>query len=86
MKYCIHHGEPNPNPNHPYPDSFCGKAFIYKDEGGKKKGVDDDAEPCIYHTGHFAVKNPKTGDGQWTCCSEDLFGAKGCTEDTHEFA
>lgn len=67
----MNHGEPNPKFN--YPDSFCGKSFLYKEP--VKKGEEGNDETCVYHSGHFNFKNKKTKEGKWTCCgSEDIEG------------
>jgi len=84
LKFCLHHGEPNPDSK--YPDSFCGKPFLYKDTGKKGGGEILTEEPCLFHSGHYKVSNPKTGDGRWTCCNEDAKDAKPCREEHHYFA
>jgi len=74
----LNHGEPNPKSV--YPDSFCGKPFTV-DAHGK---INDD-EPCKYHTGHYIVKNKKSGDGIWSCCQAEEREGSACTESSHRF-
>ncbi len=82
QKACINHGEPNPKSK--YPDSFCGKPFIYNARI-KPKDRQDEID-CIYHPGYFRVKHKKSGDGVWTCCSSEERDGEPCTRETHKFA
>lgn len=79
VKQCLNHGEPNPKSI--YPDSFCGKSFLVDAHG---KHIDDDS--CKFHSGHFIVKNKKSGDGVWTCCRSEEREGVGCVEEHHKFA
>lgn len=84
IRSCLNHGEPNPNPKSPYPDSFCGKPFIAKEV--KKGANDDDEDKCVYHSGFFRIKNKKSGEGMWSCCQAEEREGAGCSEDKHKFA
>ena len=82
IKYCINHGEQNPDSH--YPDGFCGRPFIYKEP--TKKGEEGNDEACLIHPGYFKVRNRKTGDGVWTCCQGETRETAPCAEDRHKFA
>jgi hypothetical protein len=67
-----------------YPDSFCGKPFVWKEPS--KKGEQGNDDTCVYHSGQFKVKNKKTREGIWSCCQNEERDCAGCTEDRHKFA
>jgi hypothetical protein len=82
IRMCINHGDPNPKSK--YPDSFCGKSFIWKEPS--KKGEEGNDESCLFHAGFYQVKNKKSGEGIWSCCQKEERDGEGCSEDKHKFA
>ena len=82
MKACLNHGDKNPHSK--YPDSFCGKPFLF-DETVKKGELGND-EPCLFHAGFYKVKSKKSGEGVWTCCGSEERECLPCTEERHKYA
>lgn len=82
IKYCINHGEQNPDSH--YPDGFCGRPFIWKEP--TKKGEEGNDEACLIHPGYFKLRNRKTGEGVWSCCHGESRETAPCAEDRHKFA
>ena len=40
----------------------------------------------MFHSGHYIVKNKKSGDGVWSCCHIEEREGAGCVESSHKHA
>ena len=90
-KFCVNHGEVNPESASnswisPYPDWFCGKNYIAHPiiPDWKWKEGDPEMSKCYGHPGY--VKWTKDDPiGVWTCCGNDATdGCSPCTEMEHK--
>lgn len=75
VKHCINHGMQNKKFG--YPDSFCGRTFIFCDEGKNKSGGEGE---CSIHPGQFRCKRKEDKKGFWTCCEAEDREAPPCQE------